>query len=61
MAKLHEEVVVVKVSKLLKDNDAPGAILNAETISSLEAVVQELAGNNVLVEIETLPTLNQKV
>ena len=61
MAKLHEEVVVVKVSKLLKDSDTATAILNDETVASLEAVVQELAGTNVLVEIESLPALNQKV
>ena len=52
MAKLHEEVLVVKVSKLLKDGDAPGSILNADTVASLEAVVQELAGTNTLVEIQ---------
>jgi hypothetical protein len=52
MAKLHEEVLVVKVSKLLKDNQDPSAILNKETIASLEAVVQELAGAGTLVEIQ---------
>ena len=54
MAKLHEEVVVIKLSKLLKDSqDASGVtILNQETIDSLEAVVQELAGAGTLVEIQ---------
>jgi len=52
VAKLHEEVLVVKVSKLLKDSDAPSAILNEDTVASLEAVVQELAGANTLVEIQ---------
>jgi hypothetical protein len=52
MAKLHEEVLVVKVSKLLKDDDISSAILNTETVASLEAVVQELAGANALVEIQ---------
>jgi hypothetical protein len=52
MAKLHEEVVVVKVSKLLKDSEQPNTILNDEIVQSLEAVVQELAGGNTLVEIQ---------
>ena len=52
MAKLQEEVLVIKVSKMLKDNDAETGILTAETVASLEAVVQELAGANTLVEIQ---------
>ena len=52
MAKLHEEILVIKVSKLLKDADSAGEILNTETVTSLEAVVQELAGTNTLVEIQ---------
>jgi hypothetical protein len=52
VAKLHEEIVVVKVSKLLKDTEQPGTILNDETVQSLEAVVQELAGAGTLVEIQ---------
>jgi|TARA_R110000796_G_scaffold42971_6_gene105795 hypothetical protein len=52
MAKLHEEVISIKVSKLLKDSEQASAILNKEVIESLEAVVQELAGANTLVEIQ---------
>jgi len=51
MAKLHEEIIVVKVSKLLKDSEQPAPIMSADTVNSLEAVIQELAGANVLVEI----------
>ena len=51
MAKLHEEVIVIKVSKLLKDTEQTAPILSGE-IASLEAVVQELAGANTLVEIQ---------
>jgi len=53
MAKLHEEIIVVKVSKLLKDSEQPEPIMGSETVASLEAVIQELAGTNVLVEIAT--------
>jgi hypothetical protein len=51
MAKLHEEVIVIKVSKLVRDNEDTTAILSNE-IESLEAVVQELAGAGTLVEIQ---------
>ena len=52
MAKLHEEVVVIKVSKLIKDDATAPVLLTNPTIESLEAVVQELACANTLVEIQ---------
>lgn len=52
MAKLKEELVVIKISKLLKDSDLDsGPIIDQQAVESLEAVVQELAGDRVLVEI----------
>lgn len=53
MAKLHEQIIIVKVSRLLKDAEQPQPIMADETVTSLEAVIQELAGSNVLVEIAT--------
>ena len=53
MAKLQEEIIVIKVSKLLKDGTDADIILTSDTLSSLEAVVQELAGAGALVEIQT--------
>jgi hypothetical protein len=53
MATLHEEIVVIKISKLVRDNEVSSIILNEELLQSLEAVVQELAGTNVLVEVQT--------
>ena len=52
MAKLHEEILVIKVSKLVKDNEQATNFLTDDTVTSLEAVVQELAGAGSLVEIE---------
>jgi len=53
MAKLHEEVVVIKISKMLRDDvTATPVLLTNEVTQSLEAVVQELAGNDTLVEIQ---------
>ena len=52
MAKIQEEIIVIKVSKLLRDSDSGSAqILDQDSVNSLAAVIQELAGENVLVEI----------
>lgn len=53
MAKIVEEVIVVKFSKIVKDSEASSpAIVNAEVVSALEQVAQELAGDAVVVEVE---------
>ena len=55
MAKLHEEVVVIKISTMLRDDvTATPLILTEEVVQNLEVVVQELAGGkgNTLVEIQ---------
>jgi hypothetical protein len=51
MAKLQEDVLVIKISKLIKDSDDISTALSEELVTSLEAVVQELAGAGALVEI----------
>ncbi len=51
MAKLNEEMVVIKISELLKDSQEATVILDADMTASLEAVIQELAGADKLVEI----------
>jgi uncharacterized protein YccT (UPF0319 family) len=51
MAKLNEDMVVIKVSELLKDSDDNRKILNHEIVSTIEAAVQELVGAGKLVEI----------
>jgi len=52
MAKIQEEVLVIKVSKLLKDSDSESTVLTDDVTASLEAVVAELAGAGALVEIQ---------
>lgn len=51
MAKIQEEIIVIKVSKLLKDSEQGSPIMGAEAVASLEAVIQELAGANTLIEL----------
>jgi len=53
MAKIYEEVVVIKLSKLVKDDmESTGTLAGAETIAALEQVTQELVGDGVIVEID---------
>lgn len=52
MAKIFEEVLVVKLSKLVKDDTANNSITTDEIQAALEQVVQELVGDGVIVEIE---------
>jgi hypothetical protein len=52
MARLNTTEVTIKVSKLQKDNEDDMELLTSETITQLEAIIAELAGDGVLVEIE---------
>jgi hypothetical protein len=53
MAKLNEEVLVVKVSTLLPDSCDMTPIMSDENIAALKQAIEQLAGDNrTLVEIE---------
>jgi hypothetical protein len=52
MAKIHEEIVVIKLSKLVKDSDSVGVIADDEIIAALQSVAEELAGTGIVVEAE---------
>ena len=52
MARMIEEVIVIKLSKLVKDNDSSDYIVTEDAQIALEQVAQELAGSGVLVEVE---------
>lgn len=58
MAKLHEEVIVVKVSKLIKDGEAQEVILSAEMKEALalmaEQLLAETTGGQLLIEVVDL-------
>jgi len=51
MAQLNEDVVVIKVSQLLRDNENPQPILNEELVVQLQEVLEQLVPNNSMVEI----------
>jgi hypothetical protein len=54
MAKIVEESIVIKLSKLVKTGDKEGKekMANAEVVAALEQVAQELVGDGVIVEVE---------
>jgi hypothetical protein len=53
MAKIVEEIIVIKLSKIVKDSDSDSAaIAGAEVQTALEQVAQELVGDAVVVEVD---------
>jgi len=52
MAKIVEDLVVIKFSKIVKDDEsAEFTIANADIQQALEQVAQELAGEHIVVEV----------
>ncbi len=52
MAKIHEEIVVIKLSKLIRDSDAGSEIATPDIVAALQSVAEELAGAGVVVEAD---------
>jgi hypothetical protein len=52
MAKINEQTLIITVSQLVRDDAPIQALLSAEVVAQLEAVVAELAGAGTLVEIK---------
>lgn len=53
MAKIIEDVVVIKFSKIIKDTDAdPASPISNDNIAALVQVAQELVDDSVVVEVE---------
>ena len=52
MAKIQEEVIVIKLSKLVKDTSNAEVMATDDIISALASVAEELAGSNIVVEAE---------
>jgi len=52
MAKIVEDIVVIKFSRIVKDNDQdPDPAVSNDNIYALEQVAQELVGQSVIVEV----------
>jgi hypothetical protein len=53
MARIHEDVIIIKLSKLVKDStNDESSLIGKDTIENIEAIVQELVGDSVIVEVE---------
>jgi hypothetical protein len=52
MAKIQEEIIVIKLSKLVKDNGNVEIIATEDIIAALASVAEELAGTGIIVEAE---------
>jgi hypothetical protein len=56
MAQIQEERIVIRLSRLVKNgsktSDEP--MIQVDLVKSLEQVVQELAGDKVVVEVEAI-------
>jgi hypothetical protein len=53
MAKIVEDVLVIKFSKIVKDSESEiSGIAGPDIKAALEQVAQELAGDGVVVELE---------
>jgi hypothetical protein len=52
MAKIHEEIIVIKFSQIVKDDAQPAVRVTEELTQALTQVAEELVGAGVIVEIE---------
>jgi hypothetical protein len=53
MAKIIEDALVIKFSKIVKDNDTdPQSPISNDNVNALIQVAQELVGESVVVEVE---------
>ena len=52
MARIVEDVLIIKFSKIVKDNDPDtSGIASSDIQTALEQVAQELVGDSVVVEV----------
>lgn len=52
MARVQEQVIVVKISKLVKDREAETqSLVDDDFVANAESVLQELVGDNYTVEV----------
>lgn len=51
MAKIHEETIQIKLSKLVKDSEKTAAIVTDDLIENLSQVVEQLAPEGIIAEV----------
>jgi len=54
MAKIKEQNIVITLSALVKNQDkADSSLVSDDILANLEAIVQELVGDNIVVEVSS--------
>ena len=51
MAQIHEEIIAIRFSRLIRKGEKPTSIVNEDILTTLETAAQELAGDGVIVEV----------
>ena len=51
MAKINQDKITITISEMVRDDDPTTAILDADVLEQLLAVIQELVGSKRLVEV----------
>jgi|AntAceMinimDraft_11_1070367.scaffolds.fasta_scaffold30409_3 hypothetical protein len=52
MATIHEEVIIIKISHLIKDGTEPAPRATPDVVAALVSVAEELLGGGVVIEAE---------
>jgi len=52
MAKIVEDIFVIKFSKIVKDEETHMNVVSSDIQQTLEDIAQELVGNSIVVEVE---------
>jgi|SaaInl5LU_22_DNA_1037371.scaffolds.fasta_scaffold00114_19 hypothetical protein len=52
MAKINEQIINIKLSQLLRDQDEENQIVNDKDLVVLLEALGQIAGNDVLIELE---------
>lgn len=52
MAKINEQKITIKLSQLVRDGETQTDILTDEMLAALLEALQQMAGNNTLIELE---------
>ncbi len=52
MAKINEQKVTFTLSKLIRDKDEQGPILDDEMLATLFEAIQQMVGSETLIELE---------
>lgn len=53
MAQVHEEIIIIRVSQLVKNGEQPAPRVTSDVTTALASVAEELLGAGVVVEVES--------